>query len=181
MAIISQQTWDKFTEEEKERIYREYMQWQEEAETNPFFEGKISNMEDLFGKENLQSEPKIKTWEDVEKKHPEDFSHSNAPNPMFIPSQEVRDKLLKKVMAIYKIATLIELGYGGMVSEEEWRDENAEKWSVLYNHNFGDFDIVKMTKGYGWKSFISFHTKQQADEFMSYPENKELIKQYYMV
>lgn len=153
---------------------------QEEAETNPYFERKISNMEDLFGKENLQPNSKIRIWKDVEKKHPEHFSRSNAPDSMFIPSQEVRDKLLKKVMAIYKIAILIELGYGGMVSDEEWKDDNCKKYAITYYPQSQE-KFIPTSCYIGEHKFIAFHTYEQREEFMSYPDNMKLIEQYYMI
>lgn len=179
MAIISKETFEKFTEEEKEAVFTAY-QSDRTADGDRYFEGSVNTFEQLFGKENLQPEPEIKTWVDVEKEHPEHFCRSNVPNPMLIPSQELRDKLLKKSIATYKIATLIELGYGGMVTDEEWKDTTSNKFSIEWDEE-DNCPTIRCHCSRNWADFISFHTKQQAEEFMSYPENRELIKQYYMI
>lgn len=169
MSIISKETWDKFTEEEKKKIITEYNYKATRT-------GKVE-YEILFGKEILSNPKfKIKTWADIEKEHPGHFCRSNAPNPMFIPSAELRDKLLKKTIATYKIATLIELGYGGMVTEEEWIDENLNKYYI----EFVEEPSINCSRN-DYRQFISFHSRDLAEEFMSYSENVELVKQYYMI
>ena len=123
----------------------------------------------------------IKTWEDVEKEFPEHFGHSNTPNPMLIRSTELRDKLLKKTIATYKIATLIELGYGGFMTEEKWNqsfDNSEGLYSIVWNPLYKGFHIKHEGNH---KNFISFRTKEFAREFMNHPENVELVKNYHMV
>ena len=122
----------------------------------------------------------IKTWEDIEKELPEFFKLSNSPNPMMIQSNELRNRLFKKVMAIYKIAILIEYGYGGAISDEEWEDTMFKKYGILYRpYKNGKKLFIKDI--WDEKCFIAFHTREQAKEFMSYPENIELIRQYNML
>lgn len=111
MPIISQETWDKMSQEEKQGIIDAYIRFKDIEETackkqtnyGTLYLGDTSNggtvMELLFGKHNLQSKPMIRTWDDVEKEHPEYFKSHNTPNPKFIPSQELRDKLFNKTMA----------------------------------------------------------------------------------
>ena len=175
MSIISKETWDNMPKKEKEKIYREYMQYQEEAETNPFFEGKISNMEDLFGEENLQPEPEIKTWKDVEKCINEQYCKLDlALGDILSASKD--DKLRLKIKATFKIAKLIELGYGGTVTDEEWKNEDIRKFSIIrFQEN------LSYAEGRYAYEFISFHTPEQRDEFMSYPENRTLVEQYHML
>lgn len=62
MAIISQETWDKFTEEEKELTIELYSGLTNEPEDKHI----IGVMNSIFGKENLHPKPKIRTWGDVE-------------------------------------------------------------------------------------------------------------------
>lgn len=69
MSIISQTTWDKFTQEEKEEILKDYRDllsdngyWSDEF-TPEERSGVIQQMEWLFGKENLL--PKALKYEDV--------------------------------------------------------------------------------------------------------------------
>ena len=179
MAIISQETFDKFTKEEKENVKKEYLKWQEEAETNPYFEGKISNMEDLFGEENLQPEPMIKTWKDVVENNPDcnfqEYLDSISEGPGMALGI---NPICQKMIATYKIQKLIELGYGGMVTDEEWKNVELKKYGIIcrpYNKELFIKDV------WNEQCFISFHTKQQAVEFMSYPENVKLVEQYNMI
>ena len=179
MSLVSKETWNKFTEEEKKNVKKEYLKWQEEAETNPYFEGKISNMEDLFDKENLQSGPEIKTWKDVVENNPncnyQEYLDSISEGPGMALGI---NPICKKMIATYKIAKLIELGYGGIVSKEEWADKELCKWYIAIGID-GKLQIGSSYEN--WQEFISFHTKKQAAEFMSYPENNKLIQQYYMM
>ena len=84
------------------------------------------------------------------------------------------------MIATYKIAKLIELGYGGMVTDEEWKNKDITKWIVVPNDDNGKLIIVD-TWHNSKRGCIAFHTQQQAKEFMSYPENRTLVKQYYMI
>ena len=183
MTIISQETFDKFTEEEKNSLFLTYKNLTNKhykgIYTDEEINGAWSLMNTLFGKENLQPEPKIRTWEDVEKEHPEHFRHSNVPTPMLIPSQELRDKLLNKSIATYKIATLIELGYGGMVTEEEWKNKENPKSVIRCTTDIEPCLYIDTV--YDDFQFIAFRTDEQAEKFMSYPENVKLIEQYYMI
>lgn len=176
MPIISQETWDNIPEEEKQAIKDKAQFYIENASNNDDYCALLGGYVDLFGDENIGTKPNIRTWEDVEKEHPEYFKSHNTPNPKFIPSQELRDKLLNKTMAMYKIVALIELGYGGMVTDEEWRNEDINKFSIVCEENRLSIDCLPEER-----HFISFHYVQQAEEFMSYPENVELIKRYYMI
>lgn len=173
MSIISKESFEKLTEEEKKKLRQIYKDMKEEpslAYAHEYAE-KCEWLEDYFGKENLQ--PKIKTWEDLEMEYG-DFDWYIGGNTSI-----VSGILTKKVIATLKIAKLIELGYGGMVTEEEWMENG---------HNKGFYSIWADAKGkiectlvYDSKEFIAFHTQQQAEEFLSYPKNVELLKQYYMV
>lgn len=169
MSIISKETWDNLPEEEKEKLRQNYSE-DYDAETRVI-------LEDIFGKENLQPEPKIKTWEDV-------LTH-NLVNPLIVRESAGHaedvcgEKIGNKVESTLKIAALIELGYGGMVSDEEWLNEENPKYVIkcttdikprLYNDEVYD-DI----------QFVAFHTDKQRNEFMSYPENVKLVEQYYML
>ena len=171
MAIISQETFEKFSKEEKEKL-RKYLNNYSEKIDN------VKNIaDDIFGKENLQPKSKIKinikTWDDVEQLLPEDGFcvgefEKFADNP----------KITIKCQATLKIAKLIELGYGGLLSKEQYEKDGA--WQIIpyrnaYNENFK----LKIVYGYQYKTFISFCEEEYAKNFMSYSENRKLVKQYY--
>lgn len=193
MSIISQETWDSMSNKEKEKLRSDYddLVYLSEHGTDEFIKTESlktkKEYERLFGKENLQPKPNIKTWKDLEKEHPEYFKSHNTPNPKFIPSQELRDKLFNKTMAMYKIVTLIEFGYGGMITEKEWNLSSSYApetriWSIVCYYRAESKDPqLKIVQVWAQPHLLSFHTKEQAEEFISYNENVELIKQYYMI
>lgn len=179
-SIISQETWDKMPQAEKERIIGSYFNFSDLAENGIDEEERIVNYhlkeqyEMCFGKENLnpQINP-INTWEDIKKLLPDDgFCTGKFKNFTENP------KIILKCQATSKIAKLIELGYGGMITDEEWRDRNIPKY-VCQCYTYDPWEI-ECTKVYDYKHLIAFHTPEQQERFMSFDENIELIKQYFM-
>lgn len=180
MAIISQETFDKFTEEEKKKIREDYSKFTNLSENGIDTEERIANfhlrmkMKEYFGIENLQPEPKIRTWEDVVKQYPHFKDDIDKLEHDILYGW---NKLSEKLIASYKITKLIELGYGGMVTNEEWKDMEVKKYCITREKGKIDSDGYWVDRYF----FIAFHTREQRKEFMSYPENQELVKQYYMV
>lgn len=191
MAIISKETFDKFKEEEKNELIRIYnevsidylnIKKSKDIEKSEIF-NKLIQLEIFFGKENLQPEPEIKTWKDVGN-NKDNFCenylnlYKTANGNYCLDVDKSHDiKVILKVIATIKIAKLIELGYGGTVTKEEWEDTGLPKFCIyvsdgkIHSNGFNIHD----------KHFITFHTCKQREEFLSYPENVELVKQYYMI
>lgn len=90
----------------------------------------------------------------------------------------------KSVLALLKIRQLIEIGYGGNVTNDEWDDINIKKWFFMpvafYSPDEEIFNIVYAHNN-SYKRAIAFHTEEQAKEFLKYPENVELLKDYFML
>ena len=64
--------------------------------------------------------------------------------------------------------------FGGVVTDEEWNDENIKKYSIS-RWSFRIFkDIVYINY-----QFLAFHTEQQRDIFLE--ENEQLVKDYLMI
>lgn len=83
----------------------------------------------------------------------------------------------KAALALLKIHQLIEVGYGGNINKEEWECPiNAIYWISTD----GDSFTIETTYDYPFCR-IAFHTKSQAKEFLSYPENVQLLKDYFMI
>ena len=82
----------------------------------------------------------------------------------------------KSALALLKIYQLIEVGYGGNVINRDKVNFYTIQWSYESNRfvirNFGPFLEDCGTP-------LCFHTKKQAIEFLSYPENVELLKDYF--
>lgn len=183
MSLID---FNKLTKEEKiklQKSYKKLLTWRNELEKSGDEDAysiidcnsQISKLEELFGKENLQFEPKIKTWEDIEKAYPR--YRREASTLTMIPGAKTME-LINKITATYKIAKLIELGYGGMITDEEWRDETISKYCIGLNMNG---ELSGECKKGNSHEFIAFHTLQQAEGFMFYQENRTLVEQYYMI
>lgn len=84
----------------------------------------------------------------------------------------------KSALALLKIHQLIEVGYGGNVKNRDRVNFYTIQWSYECNRfvirNFGPFLEDSGTA-------TCFHTKEQAIEFLSYPENVQLLKDYFMI
>lgn len=165
MSIISQVTWDNLIpKEEKDKIRRVYSEAKSTGTRNPL------EYEFLFGKRNLQPKSKIKNWMDV--------LNQTDTHDFVIGHPDCDNKLKLKLEATYKIAKLIELGYGGMVTNEEWEErinEGTGFYTIVYSPLYKSFH--KRIESCN-KQFIAFHTSKQAEEFMAYPENVKLLNQY---
>lgn len=176
MSIVSNETWHNFTESEQNEILNEYNRML----THRFkFESEILQMEKLFGIENLKHESKIKTWSDVRFYYPDLVNrllqgHIEMKHIYNTMSESIGDKCL----ATIKLDKLIELGYGGRVTIDNWI-EGEKSWSVVVSSINKNIELRVVTTYFNL-DFITFRSKELADEFMSYPENVELIKQYYI-
>ena len=84
----------------------------------------------------------------------------------------------KSALALLKIHQLIEVGYGGNVKNRDRINFYTIQWSYECNRfiirNFGPFLEDCGTP-------LCFHTKEQAIEFLSYPDNIQLLKDYFTV
>lgn len=90
----------------------------------------------------------------------------------------------KSALALLKIYQLIEIGYGGYPTKEDYDNANYERlWTVrIYKTDDNDFIFgIAPLEGECFKNNIAFHTIEQANEFISYPENIQLLKDYFMI
>lgn len=138
--------------------------------------GVITTLEAIFGSHNLNPKPKIRTWEDVCKRVEWDIDSWLSK----IENAWIGYPIARKMIATAKIAKLIELGYGGMVSDEEWKNIGLPKYTII-PCNVKDELRIDMVYARDDKQFTAFHSQELAEEFMSYPENVELVKQYHML
>lgn len=124
----------------------------------------------------------INTWKDIKdvKGYYIDFGSSIAK----IDSNRVENqnknifiskKYAKAALALAQISQLMPY-YDGEITNEEWLDKKIPKFTLVE----WDGEIVEHVS-YMRKEFISFHTKEQMEKFMSFPENVQLVKDYYMI
>lgn len=122
-----------------------------------------------------EQKPKIpKTWSDI--KEEEKFQGNAA---IVVNKEElIETPIIKSTNALLKIHQLIEVGYGGNVTEEEWNRYCYPKYFIEYNNESKIFKVMEFSYS---RSHIAFHTKEQAEEFLKYPENIQLLKDYFMI
>lgn len=87
----------------------------------------------------------------------------------------IQKKYAKAALALAQISQLMPY-YGGEVTDEEWKNDNW-KYSVALNH-IGEISISCITH---MRCLVAFHTKEQRDRFISFPENVQLVKDFYMI
>lgn len=120
-----------------------------------------------------QKSKKSKTWSELVEQEKAHFYEANLCD-----CNELIDEyspIEKSALALLKIHQLIEVGYGGNISSEEW---NNNEWKFTYQYTKTGIDIISTRIS---KYIIAFHTKEQAEEFLSYPENIQLLKDYFMI
>lgn len=83
----------------------------------------------------------------------------------------------KSALALLKIHQLIEIGYGGNITNEEWNDLRCDK----YTFTIRDGEIIVVLTNSNSHDHVAFHTEKQRDEFLKYPENVQLLKDYFMI
>ena len=83
-------------------------------------------------------------------------------------------KQAKSALAMAQISQIManDERFGGIVTDEEWCDNN---WLYVIIRNNNALEITSM---YSYK-FLAFHTKEQAELFLQ--ENEDLVKDYYMI
>lgn len=86
--------------------------------------------------------------------------------------------------AALQMAYLIEVSYGGVITEEEWEDDSKLKWRITptaknYERNWGQRWKISSCSNRALNTLPSFHTKEQAEAFLRF--NKPLLEMYYML
>lgn len=116
-----------------------------------------------------------KTWSELEKV---------TPRPITIYSIGVptaSDAQMNSALALLKIQQLIEFGYGGNVTNEKWKEFNYKDPVFCIIPSCDKTFIIHNVCGLHKKRHIAFYTMEQAEEFLKYPENIQLLKDYFMI
>lgn len=133
-----------------------------------------------------EQKPKIpKTWSDYCKIIPPPTKNDYKDYPSTINSlTSIRKDITpieKSVLALLKIRQLIEFGYGGNLTNEEWLDDSCKYFPCPIIDNLKVKFVVGKSSYFIDKCNITFHTEEQAEEFLSYDENIQLLKDYFMI
>lgn len=82
-------------------------------------------------------------------------------------------KVVKSMLAMAMISQLMPY-YGGMITDEEWKNDKMNKYCIdVYEGEINKriYDIAYC--------FLAFHTAEQRDDFLKY--NERLVKDYLML
>lgn len=128
-----------------------------------------------------EQEPKVpKTWSEfVEKDNRAITYNLEVTYNEYQPHSTSYTPIEKSALALLKINQLIEVGYGGNVTNEDWKNPYLAKYDIIPDTAHSDKLCVRCV-GFV-KSVIAFYTKEQAEEFLSKPENVQLLKDYFMI
>ena len=86
------------------------------------------------------------------------------------------EKQAKSALAMAQISQIManDERFGGVVTDEEWRNAGLEKYIIDR-----EFNLISCWESDGIYKFLAFHTKEQRDLFLK--ENKDLVKDYLMI
>ena len=87
----------------------------------------------------------------------------------------ISDKYAKSALALAQISQLIPY-YGGEITDEEWNNSFIKKYGITVYCNI-ICKIVVVTN----RNILTFHTQEQVDRFLSFPENVQLVKDLFMI
>lgn len=187
--------WNNLSEEGKEWIKKKYAatESQEEKDVIQRTFG-ISFSMSLHGSEVVDSDPK--NWEDIEKlgyRVEEDYTDETVfvdgihlvgfDHDLTAQTGTFQDNpIVQRVIAELKIYKIIELGYGGHITESEWNNPAQTKYIIKYNPPQGKYwngDLYEIVKETTSKEFLAFRSRELAEQFFS--ANRYLVDDYFMI
>lgn len=124
-----------------------------------------------------------KTWSDIifNKTVFKYRLHYVAPNDEDYFTSDGTTPLEESALALLKIHQLIEIGYGGNLTNEEWITQQPKYLIVPTCYKYSYKFSVITTAFFTDKCHIAFHTEKQAEEFLKYEENIQLLRDYFML
>ncbi len=82
---------------------------------------------------------------------------------------------IKSLIAEFKISKLIPY-FGGVITDKEWENKSLEKIVIDRLCDDGKPYLIGV---FTHRKLLAFHTAKDAFNFMSYPENVQLVKDYF--
>lgn len=124
----------------------------------------------------LKNEPQIRTWDDLAEAGKAKRVYSIVANREGLSSTFSGSPVERKALAMLKIAQLIDVAYGGLVSSQEQIWGRSRFYFIEADKaRLG----VSVCSGTIVPDILAFRTKEQAKDFLKY--NEDLIKDYYML
>lgn len=123
----------------------------------------------------METTNEIKTWKDFANRY------GAEPEIHLNPYSSYTGNIEKGAIALLRLYDVISTGYGGWV-DQKYVDEHDHVVCVYLNTNKGynDIRISHIFKDELLNARIAFVNSDYANEFLSHPENVELIKDYYL-
>lgn len=86
------------------------------------------------------------------------------------------EKQAKSALAMARISQIManDERFGGVVTDEEWRDKDIRKYVIMR-----EGDCIRPYLYYTFYHFLAFHTAEQRDLF--FQENADLVRDYLML
>lgn len=135
---------------------------------------------DIWNKEANNKRPK--TWNELENRNNEATYNLSIIDKYGLNKEIVEPSPIEKAaLALLKIYQLIEVGYGGNITNEEWKTLSDKYLLIPIIKDGKIYFTINRTSYFTDKCHIAFHTQEQADEFLSHSENIQLLKDYSMV
>lgn len=126
----------------------------------------------------------VNIWEDIPRaegiyiNNTSEFSHvdtSNYKNNSWDRNIFSDIQYAKSALAMAQISQLMPY-YGGEITKEEWDDFDLTKYVITRCGNNSETGVA-----HSYYEFLAFHTEEQRDRFLSFPENVQLVKDYLMI
>lgn len=128
---------------------------------------------------NLKPEaPKIpKTWSELKETNKANSHCIHTLNDAYLNSNNNNTPIEKSALALLKIHQLIETEYGGYPTmyEKMYKSDKIRTIGIDFDYNFyiEEYTIPS--------NLIAFKSELKAKEFLAYPENIQLLKDYFMI
>lgn len=128
--------------------------------------------------EEQKSKTTPKTWDEFIKqfRHTKDDLSVDLTGNKYFGWTRRDTPIEKSALALLKIHQLIEVSYGGNITNEEWSIYGNVSF-VIFCNDCGEFEITRSNE----RQHLAFHTQKQAEEFLSHEENIQLLKDYFMI
>lgn len=126
----------------------------------------------------------VDTWEDIESvegfyiSNTSGISHVNTDvnkNNSWDKNIFIDMRHVKSALAMAQISQLMPY-YGGAITNAEWDDFDLTKYVITRCGNDSETGAA-----HSYYEFLAFHTEEQRDRFLSFPENVQLVKDYLMI
>ena len=179
--------WNNLSYDQKMHLMKLYEAYVVNEHISEHEKGCLDMLVLLFGRQNLSSVT-IECWEDVIKNRLLiddaylEYMKIVTLEETLLNWKDNNNLVYKKAIATLKLQMIIELGYDGLVTLEEIKENDKKQypdqfWGIWVN-GLGEVEYSEVDDT---MDFILFRDYETGKKFMSHPSNVKLVKDYYMV